>query len=279
MHFLKPENFPTFAGPRFQNYQTEVKEFYGSFNNTLPWLRDSEPTPQAVAIIRALQRAETKGLRPEDYDGPKWDERIETLQQARPAPEPDLVRFDVALTVSTMRYVSDLHIGRVNPRLFHFGLDIDRKEFDLSEFLRLELVDAKDVNAVLETVEPPFPAYHRTIDALNRYLELARQDDGEPLPSPAKVIKPGDSYAGVARLARRLRLVGDLPPQDKASWYWRNLPRQPRRCGETFSGAPRTGFERSNRRADLQAAEHAASPARGSTPAHVRALAVVAPPI
>src|ERR1039457_7208759 len=95
--------------PGFQNYQTEVQEFYISFNDTLPWLRDSEPTSQAVAIIRALQRAETKGLRPEDYDGPKWDERIETLQQSRPAPEPDLVRFDVALTVSAMRYASDLH--------------------------------------------------------------------------------------------------------------------------------------------------------------------------
>jgi murein L,D-transpeptidase YcbB/YkuD len=116
-----------------------------------------------------------------------------------------------------MRYVSDLHIGRVNPRLFHFGLDIDRKQFDLSEFLRLELVDAKDVNAVMETVEPPFPAYHRTIDALNRYLELSRQDDGESLPVPARVVKPGDSYAGVAQLARRLRLVGDLPPKDEAS--------------------------------------------------------------
>ena len=214
---LETGELPELRWPGFRNYQTEVKEFYGSFNNTLPWLRDSEPTPQALAIIRALKGAETKGLRSEDYDGPRWDERIQTLQHARPAPEPDLVRFDVALTVSAMRYISDLHLGRVNPHLFHFGLDIDKKQFALSEFLRLELVDAKDVNAVMETVEPPFPAYHRTIDALNRYLELARQDDAEPLPVPAKVVKPGDSYAGVMLLARRLRLVGDLPPQDKPS--------------------------------------------------------------
>ena len=203
--------------PGFQNHQTEVKEFYGSFNDTLPWLRESEPTPQALAIIRELYRAETKGLRPEDYDGSKWDERIETLRKATPAPELDLVRFDVALTISAMRYISDLHIGRVNPRLFHFGLDIDHRQFDLSEFVRLELVDAKDVSAVMRTIDPPFPAYHRTIDALNRYLELARQDDGEPLPAPPKVLKPGDSYADVARLARRLRLVGDFPPQEEAS--------------------------------------------------------------
>ncbi len=200
----------------FQNYQTEAQEFYIAFDHTLPWLRDSEPTPQAIAIIRALQRAETKGLRPEDYDGPRWDQRIESLQKTRHGPESDLVRFDVALTVSAMRYISDLHIGRVNPRLFHFGLDIDRRQFDLSEFLRSELVDAKDVGAVLDSVEPPFPAYHRTIVALNRYLELAHQDDGKSLPVPEGVVKPGDSYAGVEQLVKRLQLVGDFPPNQEA---------------------------------------------------------------
>ena len=203
----------------FQNYQAEVKEFYASFNATLPWLRDSQPTPQAFAIIAALKRADTKGLRPEDYDGPRWDNRTEALQHNGQTPEPDLVRFDVALTVSAMRYISDLHIGRVNPRLFHFGLDIDRTRFDLSEFLQLKLVNAKDVNAVMETVEPPFPAYHRTIDALNRYLELARQDDGVPLPMPPKAVKPGEPYVGVAQLATRLRLIGDLQTQGEASPY------------------------------------------------------------
>ncbi len=214
---LETADLPDLRWPGFQNYQEEVKEFYRAFNDTLPWIQDSEPTPQALAIIQSLKAAETKGLRPADYDGPMWDERIEALQQARSAPESDLLRFDVTLTVSTMRYVSDLHIGRVNPRLFHFGLDIDRKQFDLSEFLRLELVDAKDVSEVMETIEPPFPAYHRTIDALNRYLELARQDEGEPLPVPAKVVKPGDSYPGMALLAKRLRLVGDLSAQDEGS--------------------------------------------------------------
>jgi murein L,D-transpeptidase YcbB/YkuD len=214
---LDAAELPDLRWPGFQNYQTEVKEFYTSFDGALPWLKNSEPTPQAIGIIQTLQRADTKGLRPEDYDAAKWEARIENLHQARPAPEPDLVRFDVALTVSTMRYISDLHIGRVNPRLFHFGLDIDRRQFDLSEFVRLELVDSKDVNAAMATVEPPFPAYHRTIDALNRYLELARQGDGELLPVAAKPVKPGDSYPGVALLAKRLRLLGDLPAKDEVS--------------------------------------------------------------
>jgi len=37
-------------------------------------------------------------------------------------------------TVAIMRYVTDLHTGRVSPVLFHFGLEA--KQFDAAEFLR-----------------------------------------------------------------------------------------------------------------------------------------------
>lgn len=214
---LDSAQLPDLRPPGSEKFRTELKEFYDSFDNTLPWVRGSRPTAQARAIIPLLENAETKGLRPEDYDGPQWKERLARLEQSAPAPEPDLVRFDFDLTISTMRYVSDLHIGRINPRQFHFGLDIDGHDFDLSKFLSEELVEARDIDAVMKTVEPPFPAYRQTEAALNKYLELARQDDGEQLPVPAKPIRPGDSYAGVPRLRKLLHLLGDLQEQDQTS--------------------------------------------------------------
>ncbi len=207
---------PGLRWPNFSSVQNEVREFYDSYGDSLPWIRSSKPTFQARSFIQILKSAETKGLRAEDYDGPRWDERLANLEASPPPQEPQMIRFDVALTVSAMRYVSDLHMGRVNPRLFHDGLDINRRKFDLSEFLRLEVVDAQDLRAVMATVEPPFPAYHRAVKALNEYIELARQDRGEPLPVPTKTIKPGNSYAGVPQLAKRLELFGDLPKQDNA---------------------------------------------------------------
>ena len=113
-----------------------------------------------------------------------------------------------------MRYVSDLHIGRINPRQYHFGLDIGGHDVDLSEFLRQNMVEASDIDAVVETIEPPFPAYRRTRAALNTYMELARQDDGERLPVPTKPVRPGNTYNGVPRLTKLLRLLGDLREQD-----------------------------------------------------------------
>ena len=201
--------------PSFGKYQSEVRELYHSFDEALPWIQEFRPTSQALSIVQLLKNADSEGLNSEDYDGPRWDSRISALEQANPASEPDLVRFDVALTVSIMRYVSDLHLGRVNPRLDHFELDIDHTNFDLSNFLRENLVNASDLDTAIQAAEPPFPTYHRTLIALRTYLELARRDDGELLPVPRKAIKTGDAYTGLPRLIRLFVLLGDLPAQEK----------------------------------------------------------------
>lgn len=209
-HYIRAAELPDLSWPNFGKYQAAVKRFYDSFGGALPWVRDLKPSPQAREIIELLKDAESKGLRPEDYDGPRWDERLAALEQHAPS-EDDLLRFDVEVTVSAMRYVSDLHNGRVDPHLLHFELGIRRKKFDLSEFIREKVVNAQDVRAATETVEPAFPAYRRTLGALKTYLELARRDDGEPMPVPRKTVSPGDTYAGIPRLVRLLVLLGDLP--------------------------------------------------------------------
>jgi L,D-transpeptidase YcbB len=201
--------------PAFGTYRMDVRKFYDAFDGSLPWTLESRPSSQAIAIVRLLQDADNEGLNPEDYNGPRWESRISALQQSSPAPESELVRFDVALTVSAMRYISDLHLGRVNPRLFHFELDIDHTNFDLAEFLQQQVVNASDTDSVIAAVEPPFPMYQRTLNALRTYIELTRRDDGELLPVPGKAIKPGDAYPGLPRLMRLLVLLGDLPEKEK----------------------------------------------------------------
>ena len=111
-----------------------------------------------------------------------------------------------------MRYVSDLRIGRINPKHFQFGLTVEHKKYDLAKFLADQLLPASDISAVLDAVEPPFVTYRRTEQALARYVQLAREGDGEKLPTPPKPIDPGQAYAGAPRLMRILTLVGDLPP-------------------------------------------------------------------
>ena len=194
--------------PIFRDLQTSLREFYQPAGYAPAWVQGATPSPQAFAMIDMFRNAWKKGLEPEDYDASRWNGRLHSLQNSNS----DASVFDVALTVSTMRYVSDLRIGRINPKHFQFGLTVEQKKYDLAKFLRDQLLSASDISAVLDGIEPPFATYRRTEQALARYVQLAREDDGENLPTPPKPIDPGQTYAGVPRLVRLLTLVGDLPP-------------------------------------------------------------------
>ncbi|HEY6303865.1 MAG TPA: L,D-transpeptidase family protein [Terriglobales bacterium] len=195
--------------PNFSDYRTWLQKFYEPAGFAPAWIQGSQPVPQALSVIGIFRDAEKKGLDPEDYDASRWEERIRALQGSSSGPA--VARFDVALTVCTMRYVSDLRIGRINPEHFRFGLSVEQKKYDLAQFLRDRIITSSNLQVVFDEVEPPFAGYRRTEQALARYIELARIDDGDKLPDVTKPIDPGQSYAGVPRLTRFLRRVGDLP--------------------------------------------------------------------
>ncbi|HVP44543.1 MAG TPA: L,D-transpeptidase family protein [Terriglobales bacterium] len=210
--------FAELRWPDFSDYSKHVNKFYELNGYSLWWTRGQEPTPQARQMIVLLQRSDLKGLSPEDYDGARWQDRLARLKPlAHQASEADAAKFDLALTVSAMRYISDLHVGKINPNRISFFIDDESKKYDLAEFLKENVLDAPDVSRALARVEPPYPVYHRTIQALQKYIEFAKEDDGEQLPAVKKAIAPGQPYGGTQRLARWLRLVGDLPAGAKVS--------------------------------------------------------------
>jgi murein L,D-transpeptidase YcbB/YkuD len=237
--------------PNFANYRKEVKDFYQAGGYSLAWIAittttaptQNQPTPQALAMIAALQAADKKGLSAEDYDGLRWNERLARLAQPIPAASAsDWMRFDLALTVSAMRYISDLHNGRISPQYFDYGLDVEPKKYKLAEFLRTRVVAAQDVAVVLQEVEPSHAAYRRAMAALAQYVALAKAGgEGDPLPIPADKVKPGDVYPALPQLAQRLRLLGDLPAEVQVTAATQSLVATPVAATPTLSATPTTG--------------------------------------
>ena len=60
----------------------------------------------------------------------------------------------MALTVSLMRYLSDIRMGRVNPKHFKFGLDVRHKKYDLPQFLRQQIYGPNPQTFVFAFVLP-----------------------------------------------------------------------------------------------------------------------------
>jgi murein L,D-transpeptidase YcbB/YkuD len=259
--------------PNYSDYQPLVATFYDDRNDELAWLRDLKPTAQTTAFLEAFQNAATQGLNPEDYDASRWPARLKTIAQIAAThdtsdPAQDAVaQFDVSMTVCMMRYISDLRIGRVNPQHFNFGIDGASKKYDLAEFLSDNAVDAKDVPALIRSVEPDSAQYRATEAALAQYLNLARQQqlaNAPPLPDVAKAgVSPGGSYPEAGLLLARLQLEGDATGD-----YPLGLPQPAQATAPARKPRhPRTSAALANAEGLLHRYRHAPSPAPATQPA------------
>ena len=174
------------------------------------WVRDGQPSPQALAVITDFVSSQKRGLNPEDYDASRWPQRLTALKVSPNNPD-TLARFDAALTVCAMRYISDLHGGRLNPQHIAFNVMTEKQNYDLSEFLAKKILWANNIPALLNTIEPQYTGYKRTEAALQSYLTLASEDHSTPLPNVKKSFAIGYIYPGIEQLTLQLRLRGDLP--------------------------------------------------------------------
>lgn len=193
--------------PNFADVRADAEKFYAAAGYAPAWISAGRPTPQARAMVALFKLAALKGLNPEDYDASRWDARMAKLGQPGGV---DGAHFDLALTVCAMRYISALHVGRVNPRHFRFGL-VGPKRYDLPHLLRNSIINAPDTGGALAVVEPQYAGYKRAEAALANYIKLAREGDPQPVPFPSRPVHPGDAYPALPLLVARLRQLGDLP--------------------------------------------------------------------
>ena len=212
-HFIGEGRLDDLRWPNFSVDRSTVNRFYEANDFSPAWVRSRKPTPQALVLVEAFEAAADKGLNPEDYDAGRWISRLDRLTAG--ATPSDIARFDLALTVSALRFANDLHFGRVNPKVFHFDFDFDAGDLDMAGWIRSQLVSASnasaDVPAALSGIEPPFDGYRRAKRALAAYRRLSSEGEIEPLPNARRSVKPGDSYPDLTRLAILLRRLGDLP--------------------------------------------------------------------
>ncbi len=219
---------PTLTMLRWPNYaddQTTVQKFYDDRDDELAWTRNGKPTQATMELLQLFHDAAKKGLNPDDYDDGRWQGRLQKLQQIAQtkddsdAADDAVAQFDVAVTVNTMRYLEDLHEGRVNPEALNFDIDVPAKRaaFDVATLMNDDVVDADNVPTVVQNIEPKNPMYQATEAALPKYLDLAAQESVTPpvpLPALATGAKPvgvGGSYAAVPELWARLQVEGDAP--------------------------------------------------------------------
>jgi murein L,D-transpeptidase YcbB/YkuD len=265
----------------FSDYQPQVQTFYDDRNFELAWIRDGKPTPEATALIDLFNNADKKGLKPEDYDASRWAQRVQRLAAIHSAndtsdsAQDEVAQFDAAMTIAAMRFVSDLHLGRINPQSLNFDIDVParRAAFDLPGFLDDTLVDAGDVPSAISGIEPQNAIYAATEKALPQYLQLAQQQQAaQALPPAAKPIAPGGGYPAMHPLMLRLQLEGDAPGYEPPA-----PPASTQAPGESTPAAPPAARSWAHPLARLKARSAARSAARAQ--AQSAAVTAAQPPV
>lgn len=208
------------AGAPTRVQQEELKALYRASGFSSCWLDTlGRPGPDARIALALLASAEDEGLDPADYRGRHLDRLTALVEAASPASPHDSARFDVALSARMLRYLRDLHAGRVDPRTIGFRLRVPVDQHDFAALLRAALAGHRITEAAAD-LRPALGQYAALRQMLTTYRALAAEAarlvlPPIVLPPTTATVRPGQSYGGVLDLSRQLVMVGDLPPDTR----------------------------------------------------------------
>jgi murein L,D-transpeptidase YcbB/YkuD len=172
------------------------------------WFDGSRPAPAAYALVRELQHAQARGLRPQDYDASNLSARLQAFPSS--ASHEAVLAIDGALSAAAARIAMDLRAGRVDPRRLGHDLDVPRAREDPAPLVA-QLAWAQDVGRALDRLEPRLKQYALLKAALARYRNLETRTELARLPAlPQPSLRTGDVYAGAGELRALLLVLGDL---------------------------------------------------------------------
>jgi murein L,D-transpeptidase YcbB/YkuD len=172
------------------------------------WVAASTPRDAAGTLLDVLAAAADKGLDPRDYEPGTLAERHAALH-GQAATAEDAAAVDVGLSLAFVRYLSDIHLGRIDPRSAGFDIDVAPKRIDLARVVRQAVATGR-IREAVSAAEPGFPMYGRLLQALARYRALAAQPPLASVTGIRDKLSPGDACACLPALAARLVAFGDL---------------------------------------------------------------------
>jgi L,D-transpeptidase YcbB len=190
--------------------RAQLGQLYGSVANMPLWLTAAgDLRGVGKDALQRLSDAEAEGLRAEDYAAPQLDSLARQAGAKENADPQSVARLDAGLSLALLRYLRDIHVGRVNPRSIGLAMDPPDERHDYVVLLGSAAREG-GLDDVVAELAPPLAQYRQVRDALARYRKLANDSLADAplrLPVPLKVGAPAP---GLDALARRLVLTGDL---------------------------------------------------------------------
>jgi murein L,D-transpeptidase YcbB/YkuD len=154
---------------------------------------------KAKAVLDVLSAASAQGLNPHDYHVDEISSRLNEKDQAGRAV------LDLLISDSLMRYVADVHVGRVSPR--QLAGERFRKQQSIDPVAAVaEAAVATDVTAYLNSILPRSAEYQ----GLVALLAMLRAMPDWPQIADGPRLEKGREATRVGQLRARLAATGEL---------------------------------------------------------------------
>ena len=200
----------------FPNRTEDLESLYEMTDHELVWLGNDDSEKNITDALNLLADASAQGLNPANYDTESLRQKLKTALKLEPDAYKNLALYDTAVSISLLRFVHDLHYGRVNPQGINFKLKLREKKLtDLPALIKSNLEEGT-LSQLPQLVEPNLRQYHKLKQALATYRQLAANTPPLNL-FIQKTLQPGDSHPQIADLRRFLITIGDLPEDEKVN--------------------------------------------------------------
>lgn len=152
----------------------------------------------------AIANAENEGLNPDDYQLSKIlanEKKVDSLS------EKEIIDYDLLLTTSFEKYISDLSFGKLNPKKLYDDWDLKISKSDSHKNIS-DALQRDSLSVIIERAKPNHAVYKRLENALvliNKFPE----DTLKTIEIPGK-LKPNDSDKSLILIKKRLAYWNDL---------------------------------------------------------------------
>lgn len=124
---INAKSHPYLAHADFSNRAEDLAALYKLSDNKLLWLGNGLAETNIQQAIDLLDAVADNGLNTANYDGNALREKLPTALALAADEYNKIALYDTAISLSLLRYLHDLHYGRVSPQGINYNLKLREK--------------------------------------------------------------------------------------------------------------------------------------------------------
>ena len=214
---IQAKQHPYLQPANFTHRAEDLDALYKQADYQLLWLGNLNTEKNITDALSVLANAGSDGLNKDHYDTAQLQEQYQKMLSLPFDAYKEFANFDTALSLSLLRYLHDLHYGRVDPQGINFELKLrEKKLIDLPSLIYTQL-NQQTVSELPHQVEPKLHQYQQLKTALAQYRELASKTQAFQL-SIQKPIRVGEPFPQAEQMQALLIALGDLPKEENSKF-------------------------------------------------------------